>query len=58
MTRKHLKEMAEAIAGIPDLETRREMASVIGQVCSGLNKRFSWSIWKSACKILLEGEKK
>ena len=40
MSRKHFKLVAEAIAGIRDLEERKRMAQLMAGVCRQCNERF------------------
>lgn len=51
MSRKHFRELAEAIATIKDDGERERVAGLIGGVCAGCNGNFNWSIWYSACNV-------
>ena len=51
MSKKHFKLLAEAIAEIKDIETRKEVAYKIGSVCNLVNSLFDWHRWNIACNI-------
>jgi hypothetical protein len=51
MTKKHFKQLAQAIAKIENLETRRWFADLIGHICKEDNPRFQWAKWDEACHV-------
>ena len=50
LTRKHFRKVASAIAELPRIEDRRNMAADIGDVFQALNPDFDWARWNTACK--------
>lgn len=51
VSRKHFKAIADAIAKIPDYDTRKQVASEIATACAAVNKEFSRSKFYEACKV-------
>lgn len=51
MSRKHFRELAEAVGGITCDDERKRMARLIGNVCASCNGNFNWSLWNHACDV-------
>jgi hypothetical protein len=51
MTKKHFIAFAARIAGIEDVDLRREVALLVAAICTDFNDRFDLSCFLRACGV-------
>lgn len=51
MSRKHFIALASAISTITDLQQRKEVASLVADVCKQANSNFSYQTFFAACGL-------
>lgn len=51
MTRQHFKALAEALSNISNLESRRQAARAVAQVCRRFNSGFKADRFFAACGL-------
>jgi hypothetical protein len=51
MTRKHFIAIADAVANIPDMETRKDIARRMATVCRDTNPQFDLRRFLIACNV-------
>lgn len=49
MSRRTMKALAEAIKNLPPNPTKFDVIHAIGTVCSRLNPRFDFGLFRAAC---------
>jgi hypothetical protein len=50
-TKKHFRQIANAVRMIRDMETRREIAAMHAEMCARENPRFETAKFYAACNV-------